>query len=289
MARSLTTIKAEMTTSFMNNEVLSQRYGFAVGASFDDEFSLVSLENILFSIVALAIFLMDRLFDTHKAEVDEKIRTQKSGGLPWYRFMALEFMYGFDLVTDHDYFDLTGATAEEIAAAKIVKYAAVAEAEESSRVIIKIAGETGGVLAPITDEQKEAFDAYINEVRFAGVQCTVINFLPDQLYLTIQIQYDPLVLNAQGQSILNANYPVNDALQEYMKQLPFNGELRLNHVIDKLQGVPGVIDATILSAESTWIDADTEGYGDPQQINVAVIPESGYFEIVTFDNITYVV
>ncbi len=273
----------------MANETLASLYGFEVGAVFADEFSLVSLENILFEIITFALYVHELLFDQHTAEVTEMLANQKAGTLPWYRTMALSFLYGFDLVADHDYFDTTGATTEQIEAAKIVKYSAVNEAAESSRVIIKIAGENNGVLAPITEPQQEAFEAYINEVRFAGVQCTVINYLPDLLYLTIQIKRDALVLNANGVSILDGTTPVNDALLEFMKELPFNGELRLSALVDKLQLVPGVLDATVLNAQSSWIDAESGGYGDAVALDIATIPVSGYFEIITFDNITYVV
>ncbi len=289
MGRTKAQIKSEITTPFMANETLALNYGFAVGSSFESEFSLVSLENFIFEIVALAIFIHEQFFDQHKKEIDERLKNEKAGTLPWYRTMALRFQYGFDLVTDEDYFDNTGATLEQIEASKIVKYAAVNEATESSRVILKIAGEIDGVLSPITEPQKESFEEYVFEFRVAGVVVTVLNYLPDRLGLNIRIKRDALVLNETGMSILNGNYPVNDALAEFLKELPFNGELRLSALVDKLQLVPGVIDATVLSAESAWIDADTLGYGLPQPIYISNIPVSGYYTIVTYDNISYVV
>jgi hypothetical protein len=289
MGRTQTQIKSEITTPFMANESLAAKYGYAVGASFDAEFSKVSIENIIFEIVALAIFLHELFFDQHNKEVDEKLANQKSGRLPWYKTMALRFQYGFDLVTDQDYFNNGTATAEQIAVSKIVKYAAVDESDDESRIVIKIAGETGGLLLPISLEQKTAFEAYIKEIKWAGVDTTVINYLPDKLYLTIQIKRDALVLSSSGMSILNANYPVNDAIQEFMKELPFDGELRLSALVDKLQKVPGVLDATILSAQSAWINPSISGYDLPQPIFISKIPVSGYFEVVTFDTISYVV
>ncbi|RWX00906.1 nucleotidyltransferase [Flavobacterium cerinum] len=289
MARTQAEIKQEITKAFMANAIFSMVYGFPVGGSFEVHFSLLSLENLWFDIISFAHRVHEQFFDQHTKEVNEKLANQKAGTLPWYRTMALRFLWGFSLVIDQDYFNTAGATTEQIEAAKIVKYAAVDQATLSSRVIIKVAGENNGKLEPIQPEQKEALEAYINEVKFAGVTVNIINYLPDRLYLTIEIKRDALVLSASGQSILNGNYPVNDAIAKYMKELPFNGELRLSALVDRLQVVPGVIDATILNAESAWINPDTNGYGDAEQITIAVIPVSGYFEVVTFDNITYVV
>jgi hypothetical protein len=289
MARTKAQIKAEITTPFMANETLANLYGYVLGASFDAEFSLVSLENIVFEIVALAIFLHELMFSQHTNEVEEKLFTQKSGRKSWYRTLALNFQYGFDLVNDQDYFENGNATEEQILASKIVKYAAVTESSDESRVIIKIAGETAGLLSPISPEQKAAFQAYIKDTKWAGVKITVINYLPDRLFLNIQIKRDALVLNNNGMSILNANYPANEAIQEFMKELPFDGELRLSALVDKLQGVSGVLDATVVGAESAWINPDLGGYDSPQSIFIAKVPVSGYYEVVTFDNINYVV
>ena len=81
MGRSRKQIKTEITTPFMDNETFAYKYGFSVGASFDAEFSLVSLENILFEIVALAIFIHELFFDQHRVEIEDKKRT-KQGCLP---------------------------------------------------------------------------------------------------------------------------------------------------------------------------------------------------------------
>lgn len=290
MARTKTQIKAEITTPFMANESLAVRYGFAPGASFDAEFSLVSLENILFEIVALAIFIHELFFDQHAKEVDERLANEKSGTLPWYRTMALRFQYGFDLLDDKDVFDNGTATLEQIENSKIIKYSAVNEAQDNSRVIIKIAGETNGELSDFENAQQvEAIENYFKRIKIAGTKVTIINYKADQLYLTMQIKRDALVLTETGMSKLNGNYPVIEALQDFMKELDFNGELKLSALVDKIQAVPGVLDATLLSAQSAWIDANIGGYGTPQPIFISKIAESGYFKIVNFDNIAYVV
>ncbi|SHH75328.1 hypothetical protein [Flavobacterium johnsoniae] len=290
MARTKAQIKSEMTTPFMANADLAAKYDFAVGSSFDSEFSLVSLENILFEIVALAIYIHELFFDQHAKEVNERLANEMPGTLPWYRTMALRFQFGFHLLGDTDKFDNSGATAEQIATSKIIKYSAVNEASDSTRVIIKIAGEENGVLTNFTDEtQVQAIENYFKRIKIAGTPLTIINYRADQLYLSMQIKRDALVLDQNGMSILDAGYPVIDALKEFMKELDFNGELRLSALVDKIQAVPGVLDATLFNAQSAWINPDIGGYGDPQPIYISKIAESGYFEITSFNNIAYVV
>lgn len=193
------------------------------------------------------------------------------------------------MIEDSDQFNNENHTPEEIENSKIIKYAAVVESTSESRLIVKIATENGSELQPITEQQKESFDEYINEIKDAGVKITTINYLPDILKLNLKIYRNPLVIDENGQSILTGKKVVEEAIKDYLKRLPFNGELVLAHLIDALQMVEGVEIPHLITAESKWIDAETNGYGDFQPIDVKTIPVSGYFKMEDFNGIEYVV
>lgn len=287
MARSKTEIKQQMTESFISNEWIVNMYGIDPDQSFENQFSLVSFENILFELLAISYFILETLFDAHKSEVSAALSELKPHTARWYRNKALAFQYGFALVAETDIFNNAGKTDEEVQNSKIIKYSAVTEAQTESRLIIKIATEKDAELQPISDEQKTAFDAYIQEIKDAGVKITVINYLPDVLELKMQIYYDPLVLTSDGTSIQTAKKPVEIALKEFLKELPFNGELILQSLVDRLQTTEGVKIVNITGAASKWIDPDLGGYGDFENIGISKIPVSGYFKIENF-NIEYI-
>ena len=163
------------------------------------------------------------------------------------------------------------------------------EGDTKSRVIIKIAGEQDVFLSPINGFEEAAFNSYIDEIRYAGVQVTVINYLPDRLYLDMKIYRDPLVIDVNGNSILYGGKPVETAIKEFMKELPFNGEFIIANLVDKLQKVEGVKIPHMNFTKSSWIDAVVGDYGLPQPIDVKAIPVSGYYQVVNFDSISYVV
>lgn len=254
--------------------------------------SKVAIWRLWAYITAFAVWTLEMLFDTHKAEVYTILSEKKPHTARWYRNKALAFQYGFDLMEDSDIFDNTGATDDQIAASKIIKYSAVTEAQTESRLIVKIATEAGGELQPIDAAQKEAFTAYMAEIKDAGVKITVINYLPDILNLTLKIYRDPLVLDANGVKITGTGAgtkPVETAIKNYLKNLPFNGELVLEHLVDALQKVEGVKIPHIAAASSSWIDPAVNTYGAPANIDVKKIPVSGYFKLQDFSGITYVV
>lgn len=251
--------------------------------------SKVAVWRLWIYIVAFAIHTLERIFDQHKKEVSEALSELKPHTARWYRNKALAFQYGFDLVPDTDKFNNQGKTEDEIENSKIVKYSAVTESETESRLIVKIATEQGGELQPISTGQKASFEAYMNEIKDAGVKITTINYLPDILKLQMEIYRDPLVLDENGMSIRTGEKPVEKAIKEYLKQLPFNGELVLAHLVDALQKVEGVKIPHIVLAESKWIDASVNDYGNFQPIEVKQLPVSGYYKIEDFSGIRYVV
>lgn len=277
MARTIAAIQQEMFDSIAANENLAGLTST----------SKVSIWRLMIFIVAFSIWVLENLFDTHKKEVDDIIEAKMPHRPSWYRTKAKAFQHGFALIPDTDNYDNTGFTPEQIEDSKVIKYAAVTQS--AGQILIKIATEVNGVLSPIPPEVKAAFDAYILEIADCGVKYIVVNHLPDILLLNLQLFRDPLVLDFTGMSILNGNYPVRDAINEYMKELPFNGELVLAHFIDKLQKAEGVVIPHLVNAESQAIDINTNQYLDAEPINVKTVPVSGYFTIPNFDNVSYVV
>ncbi len=277
--RSRQEIKTLITSEFMRNALVAEKYGFTVGSSFQAEFSILSLENILFDIVAFAVYTLELLFGQHKIELTEMLYNQKSGRLAWYRDKLLRFQFGFNLLPDSDEYNNAGATDAEIENSRIIRYSAATEADDQSRVILKIAGESGGELAPITQAQREAVEEYIERFRYAGIPLTLINYEPDLLYIGMKIYRDPLVLDANGTNIRTGIQPVIEAINDFLLELPFDGEFVIQSLVDKLQLVEGVLIAHPINIATAWIDPQAQAYGVPVPLDVKRLPESGYYKI----------
>lgn len=279
MARSITVIQQEMFESIASDENL-------VGLT---STSKVAIYRLFVFVVAFAIWTLEQLFDKHTAEIDTALYEQKSGTPRWYRNMSLLFQYGFDLLPDSDEYDNTGATDDQIEASKIIKYCSVKESLESNRLTIKVAGESGTDLVPLDETQITAFTQYLKEIKYAGVKLNVVNNPADKLALFMSVYRDVLVIDAQGNSIKNGGKPVETAIDNYMKSLPFDGELVINDLIAVLRAVDGVKNVNIVNATSSYYDTVTSSFTEHAPINVKTIPIAGYFEVINFDTVTYVV
>lgn len=287
MNKTFAEIFAEMAAAKNANPVLSTL----------DTTSKTSIWRQFLETVSWAIYNFSLSAQLHLSEIQELIANQKVFNLRKYRTETLRFQYGFDLIEDSDKFKNTFfqngqevvATEEQIEASQIIKYAACNRviSQGKARIIIKIAPENMDEVFP--DDVMTAFGRYIEEIAPSGDYVAFVNYLPDFLRFAFKIKYDPKVLLPDGMHIVNANYPVQDAINLFLINLPFNGELSIQRFEAAILSAEGVDDLQTLLVETKWIDPTVGGYGPYQPVNMAVIPESGRFKTEDFTGIQYII
>lgn len=253
-----------------------------------DSTSNVAIYNLWAYIVAFVMWTLYQFFELFKSETDEKIRSQKAFKELWYQAKALEYRHGHPLEKvlvpgSEESFNLEylddNYTQEEIANALVVKRAAVIELEITNQIIlfVKCAAEEGGQLSKLTDGQIQGLVDYFRRIKPAGTKLQVFSDKADDLRLTIDFFYDPLILTENGTRIDGANNtPVQDAVREYLENLRFNGEFSLAELEDILQGLSGCAN------REAYITAAERNFQTPENwetINNLVVANSGYMDI----------
>lgn len=238
--------------------------------------SRVAIWKLLFYAVAFGIYVLETLFDLFRIETDETISKLKPHSARWYAEKAKLFQYGFPLVAESDYYDNAGLTQDQIDDSKIISHAAVIEQDRGIR--IKVAKSAGEDLAPLNAGELASFAAYMEEIKDAGIKLRITTSPPDDLKCQLRIFYNPLVLRADGGRIDGNNeQPVQEAFKNYLKNLPFNGRFVPQHCLDQLQKVEGVI----IAEDDLW--QSRYGVRDFENIDVEVVPDSGYLRIQDTD------
>jgi len=224
-------------------------------------------------VVAVSIWMLEKLFDEHQLEVNTILATQKTHNLQWYSQIAKAFQYGHALVLDKDYYESDDPDA------RIVKYAAVDEI--NGTLIMKVAKDNNGELAPLSTaspNELTPFTQYIFRVKDAGVKIIVVSDVGDSLRLVMDIYYDPLVLNADGTLISDSSQtPAEDTIKSFIKTLPFNGEFIPAKLVDALQNTHGIDIPEILSVETKYAQNDWVA------VQGKVVPNAGYLTIADED------
>ncbi len=231
--------------------------------------SATAIWRLIFYVVAVALHLHERIFDSHKAEVTEYIDQMKPHSLRWYVEKVKQFRFGHPLIDGTDQYSDEGFTEEQITQSKIVHYASVSE--DGTVVYIKVATNGADGKQMLSYEQQTALEVYIAEVKDAGVRVDLVNLTPNVLKADFVIFYDPMVLTSDGTSIVTGKKPVKETIKQYIENLPFDGELRTDHLVDVLQQTEGVVIPEIVNIYDSF---DNQTF---DRIVGRVRPAAGYY------------
>ena len=245
MARGISEIKKGMTDEFMKDEAVREMYGIEQGKSFSDCFSVVSVENVLFYVVAACCHVMELLFDSHKTEVEKLAEGAVVASVPWYHKMALMYQHGDALVLDETTQRYGYAVEDD--RKRVVRYAAVRDRDNS--VLMLVAGEKEGAPVQLDDEVLEAFTEYMNRVKVAGVKLAVYSRQADVMRVTANVYVDPLVIDKTGVRIADGSKPVEEAVKNYFKGILYGGVFNKTKLVDAIQAVEGVDDVELVTCE----------------------------------------
>jgi len=183
-------------------------------------------------VIANAIYTEESFIDQLKAEIDQKIDEQQSGTASWYQTKCFEFQLGDDLQNDGTY-----AVIDETK--QIITRASVTE-NDTGVLLIKVAKGSVGNETQLDSSELSQFAEYIEKIKFAGTQVSVISLNADEMRITGTIYYDPIF------SVTQIQERVRTSLETYIEsEIPFNGIILYNTIVDVLQRVDGVYDINL--------------------------------------------
>ncbi|MDR0206049.1 MAG: hypothetical protein LBI45_02165 [Bacteroidales bacterium] len=233
MTRTVQEIKKVMTDVWINNSNVRNKYGLQNTDTFDERFKKAHIENIFFYIVAFAIHIQERIFDTEKEKLTQYAESLRPHTKQWYINTLKSFQLGYSLDEDGKYKKIDEK-------AQIIKYCSLRI--KGGELYFLIATDDNGTPQKISDNTKIAsIKNYAERVFDAGVHFKLFSNDADTYRCKLLINYDPLVLDTDGKRLDGTNdKPVSDAIKNYFISFPFDSEFSNMALIDAIQKVEGV-------------------------------------------------
>lgn len=269
MARDRKTIKKELTDAFIADPIVIATYGLIVGLSFEEQFSLTSIENVWFDNISFGIY-------NHELIVSENALNSRPHNLSWYKEKCMDFHDGFELVWLDGQFKYEASVTE---VSKIIDRVAVLESNDGE-LVIKVATDNAGTIEPLSAPQLTRFTNYLNLIKDAGNRIRIINQPADLLKMTLNVYVDVSIIDLSNGKLLNVTedvYPVEDAIKNYLENLEFNGGFVKEFFKNELQKATGVKLPLIELVEWKYASFDWAEFGEWK------VPEAGYFKIEPAD------
>jgi hypothetical protein len=240
MARSITEIKKQITDRWIAEPAVQKAYDLNDKKSFNEQFSSVSLESVLFGAFATAVWIFESLLDRHKKEVQDYIALSRPHTKQWYSALAKSYLHGFVFNTDTGEWETAGKSQEMIDAAQIVKFA-ICQNNGAGALIIRVAKRDGDTYENLSDPEMNGLRSYLKSVADAGIYLSVTNAGAELLYITAHIYYNQTIINSHGERIDGtALTPVKDAINIYLSGLDGGGNFILTDLLNAIRSVEGV-------------------------------------------------
>ena len=271
MIRTVEEIKQLMTSEFIADTNIIAAYGLDPLKTFEEQFSKASPESNIFHNVAYCSHINERIFESERQSIIDYVENMRPHNCRWYYNKILAFQFGRPLAPETDTYD------EIVESEKIVKYCSVRDVE--GFLYIKAAKQVGDSPFPLTTGEYTALKGYIDRVRDAGVHYELISYPPDNIKLKILINYDPLILRADGTKLSDNTSPVGEAIKNYLKQFPFDGIYSNMALTDAIQQAEGVRVVQILECLAR---AGTNPF---TPVISTYYPDSGYLSVLSNSDI----
>ena len=189
--------------------------------------------NLYYFIVASCIAIFEQLQDIFKTELETIASTAAPSTPQWTRNKVLKFQNGDIAELDTTTFTVEYPTINT--ANQILTRCAVITAPNRT-VLIKVA--KGNPPTPVSILELASLQRYVETFNPAGIAFTIINENSDKMEVAATIYY-----NGQYSAVISTN--VIAALNNYMANLPFNGVISTQAVVDAIQAVDGVISVSL--------------------------------------------
>lgn len=232
--------------------------------------SKVEISRLIFWVVACCAHALDVVFDLAILIMTNLAAKSRYGTEPWYVDVAKSFQYGDALVQVN--LEFVYPVIDE--AKKIITLAACKEV--IGGVNLKVAKTVANTPTKLDTAELNAFTAYAAKRKPAGININIISDDADELRLWLEVNYNPLVLKSNGESIAApGTFPVEDAINNYLLNLEFDGKLELMKLVNAIEAIDPTLTAYVTQASARYganpFDFFTQSY----------YPNAGHIKIET--------
>jgi hypothetical protein len=240
-------------------------------------------------IVAVSQFLLESLIDQKKTEIENILKAGYFGTALWIRQKAFEFQY--DATVPQVIEIINGVPTYPVIDTdmQIITRCSV-KSTGFSAVNIKLAKSEPPTV--LSSAELTAISAYYNAggnaaggeqgIGAVGINYNCLSYLPDRLYIEAEIFYNGIYASVIEDTII-------EALETFMANMPFDGDLKVVDVVDALQGVAGFVDIQIeelaFRAQATAFGSRTQLIATATQANPSGATTAGY--LIEEDTATY--
>lgn len=202
-------------------------------------------------IFAVAINILEQIMDVFKTNTDITVSLAAPQTSQWLQNMVNQFQYS---ATNPQILQLINLVPQYpiVDTSLLIVSRCSVNTSLAGAVVIKVA--TGNPPTALSSLQLSALQSYVNLIGVTGIDYAVISGSADKIMIQADVYY-----NGGYSSVISSN--VQDAINNYLSILPFNGALKLTDLAASIRDAAGVTDVifknVVCRADTTSLASGT--------------------------------
>ena len=197
-------------------------------------------------VTSACIWTFENILDVFKVDLAKDLQNRINGNAAYYANALLKYQSGDELEMNEEGTAFSYPTIDETK--RVITRVSYSEYQEEGfydkQLILKIATGEPGAYERVSDEELLAIRAYFNQIAFAGTHATIVSRKGDVLVPRVTVYYD----GAISEEEVYKN--IEDALNDFIANVSFDGVIYTQKIIDAIQRAEHVVDVHISTIAS---------------------------------------
>lgn len=240
--------------------------------------SKMSILNAFTWVTSALIYTYENILDVFVADIATTLNNRINGTPAYYTNALLKYQSGDELVVSDDGTKFGYALDDESKRiiTKVSYQEYYSEIKQNNALILKVATGNSVALQQIESDELINVNAYINKIKFAGINVNVVSRKGDILVPKVTVYYDGAV--SKDEVYTN----IENALKNYIMNLGFDSVIYVTKIVDAIQSAEHVVDVYMNSSTTPAQGIYIAQYNDDNQLGAltkvdrSVITNSGY-------------
>ncbi len=233
--------------------------------------SKMSILDAFTWVTSACIWTFENILDVFKVDLAKDLKNRINGNAAYYANALLKYQSGDELEMNAEGTAFSYPTIDETK--RIITRVSYSEYQEDGfydkQLMLKIATGEPGAYERVSDEELLAIRAYFSQIAFAGTHATVVSRKGDVLVPRVTVYYD----GAVSEEEVYTN--IENALNEFIANVSFDGLVYTQKIIDAIQRAEHVVDVYVDTASTDSQGIFVAQYDDDNNLIPVNTDESG--------------
>lgn len=203
--------------------------------------SKMSILDAFTWVTSACIWTFENMLDVFKVDLAKDLQNRINGTPAYYANAMLKYQHGDELVMNDEGTQFSYPTID--ISKRIITKVAYSENEESGfkdkELLLKVTKGEPGHYERLSDDELLSARAYLRQIAFAGTHFVMVSRKGDILIPRVTVYYDGAVPEEEVYS------NIENALNDFIANLDFNGVIYAQKVVDAMQKAEHVVDVYI--------------------------------------------